>query len=132
MPGLRLDPTEPLWLNRARFSDRVAARLRHGRGLLAGDAAHAWAPVGGHGMNVGILGAHNLAWKLAAVHRGQAGEGLLDTYCHEQRRMAVRYVREMRFNFMELPLPRWATGRSRPRCPAPSPGAASSAGSTCA
>ncbi|WP_198540534.1 FAD-dependent monooxygenase [Streptomyces exfoliatus] len=105
MPGLRLEATEHLWLNRARFSDRVAARLRSGRGLLAGDAAHAWAPVGGHGMNVGVLGAHNLAWKLAAVHRGQAGEELLDTYSDEQRLLAVRYIREMRFNFMELPLP---------------------------
>ncbi|MFF7440301.1 FAD-dependent monooxygenase [Streptomyces sp. NPDC008122] len=105
MPGLRLDTTEPLRLNRARSDDRFAARLRQGRGLLAGDAAHAWAPVGGHGVNVGVLGAHNLAWKLAAVHRGQAGEALLDTYCDEQRRMAVRYVREMRFDFMELPLP---------------------------
>ncbi|MFI6415997.1 FAD-dependent monooxygenase [Streptomyces sp. NPDC050842] len=105
MPGLRLEPTEHLWLNRARFSDRVAARLRSGRGLLAGDAAHAWAPVGGHGMNVGILGAHNLAWKLAAVHHGQASEELLDTYSDEQRLLAVRYIREMRFNFMELPLP---------------------------
>lgn len=105
MPGLRLEATEHLWLNRARFSDRVAARLRSGRGLLAGDAAHAWAPVGGHGMNVGVLGAHNLAWKLAAVHHGQAGEELLDTYSDEQRLLAVRYIREMRFNFMELPLP---------------------------
>lgn len=105
MPGLRLSPTEPPWLNRARFSDRVAARLRCGRGLLAGDAAHAWAPVGGHGMNVGMLGAHNLAWKLAAVHRGQADERLLDTYGTEQRALALRYIREMRFNFMELPLP---------------------------
>ncbi|MGA5068626.1 FAD-dependent monooxygenase [Streptomyces exfoliatus] len=105
MPDLRLGPTVTPWLNRARFSDRVAARLRCGRGLLAGDAAHAWAPVGGHGMNVGILGAHNLAWKLAAVHHGQAGEQLLDTYSDEQRLLAVRYIREMRFNFMELPLP---------------------------
>ncbi|MFB7586148.1 FAD-dependent monooxygenase [Streptomyces sp. NPDC056169] len=105
MPGLRLEATEHLWLNRARFSDRVAARLRSGRGLLAGDAAHAWAPVGGHGMNVGILGAHNLAWKLAAVHHGQAGAELLDTYSDEQRLLALRYIREMRFNFMELPLP---------------------------
>ncbi|MCB8904520.1 MULTISPECIES: FAD-dependent monooxygenase [unclassified Streptomyces] len=105
MPDLRLGPTEIPWLNRARFSDRVAATLRCGRGLLAGDAAHAWAPVGGHGMNVGILGAHNLAWKLAAVHHGQAGEELLDTYSDEQRQLAVRYIREMRFNFMELPLP---------------------------
>ncbi|MEU2510100.1 FAD-dependent monooxygenase [Streptomyces sp. NPDC007863] len=105
MPGLRLAPAPSRWLNRARFSDRVAARLRSGRGLLAGDAAHAWAPVGGHGMNVGILGAHNLAWKLAAVHRGEAGDALLDTYDAEQRLLALRYIREMRFNFMELPLP---------------------------
>ncbi|MEU3609500.1 FAD-dependent monooxygenase [Streptomyces sp. NPDC035033] len=105
MPGLRLSPAPSRWLNRARFSDRVAARLRSGRGLLAGDAAHAWAPVGGHGMNVGVLGAHNLAWKLAAVHRGEAGEALLDTYGAEQRLLARRYIREMRFNFMELPLP---------------------------
>ncbi|MFD5325480.1 FAD-dependent monooxygenase [Streptomyces sp. NPDC127092] len=105
LPRLRLTPTDPPWLNRARFSDRVAARLRCGRGLLAGDAAHAWAPVGGHGMNVGMLGAHNLAWKLAAVHRGEADERLLDTYDTEQRALAVRYIREMRVNFMELPLP---------------------------
>ncbi|MFF0754151.1 FAD-dependent monooxygenase [Streptomyces sp. NPDC004267] len=105
LPRLRLAPTEPAWLNRARFSDRVAARLRCGRGLLAGDAAHAWAPVGGHGMNVGMLGAHNLAWKLAAVHRGEADERLLDTYDTEQRALALRYIREMRLNFMELPLP---------------------------
>ncbi len=105
MPGLRLAPAPSRWLNRARFSDRVAARLRSGRGLLAGDAAHAWAPVGGHGMNVGVLGAHNLAWKLAAVHRGEAGDALLDTYDAEQRLLALRYIREMRFNFMELPLP---------------------------
>ncbi|MEU2549828.1 FAD-dependent monooxygenase [Streptomyces roseolus] len=105
MPGLRLAPAPSRWLNRARFSDRVAARLRSGRGLLAGDAAHAWAPVGGHGMNVGVLGAHNLAWKLAAVHRGEAGDALLDTYDAEQRLFALRYIREMRLNFMELPLP---------------------------
>ncbi|MEU8540446.1 FAD-dependent monooxygenase [Streptomyces sp. NPDC048717] len=105
LPRLRLSPPERPWLNRARFSDRVAARLRHGRGLLAGDAAHAWAPVGGHGMNVGMLGAHNLAWKLAAVHRGEADERILDTYDTEQRALALRYIREMRVNFMELPLP---------------------------
>ncbi|MFF6777217.1 FAD-dependent monooxygenase [Streptomyces sp. NPDC012637] len=105
LPRLQLAPTDPPWLNRARFSDRVAARLRSGRALLAGDAAHAWAPVGGHGMNVGMLGAHNLAWKLAAVHRGEADERLLDTYDTEQRALALRYIREMRVNFMELPLP---------------------------
>ncbi|WP_426362662.1 FAD-dependent monooxygenase [Streptomyces sp. E-08] len=105
IPGLRLDATEPLRPDHDHLGHRLAARFRHGRALLAGDAAHAWAPVGGHGVNVGILGAHNLAWKLAAVHRGHAGEGLLDTYGDEQRRTAVRYVRAMRFDFMEPPLP---------------------------
>jgi 2-polyprenyl-6-methoxyphenol hydroxylase-like FAD-dependent oxidoreductase len=100
-----LTPTEPHWVNRARFADRVAATLRHGRVLLAGDAAHAWAPIGGHGMNVGMRGAHNLAWKLAAVHGGQARDTLLDTYDTEQRAAARAVMAEMRFNVLELPLP---------------------------
>lgn len=106
-PEVRLELTEPVWLSRARFSDRVAATLRRGRGLLAGDAAHAWAPIGGHGMNTGIRGAHNLAWKLAAVHRGEARDVLLDTYCLEQRAAARAVMAEMRFNVLELPLPGW-------------------------
>jgi hypothetical protein len=56
-------------------------------------------------MNAGIRGAHNLAWKLAAVHRGEAQEGLLETYGDEQRGTARAVIREMRFNVLELPLP---------------------------
>ncbi|NMH99979.1 FAD-dependent monooxygenase [Pseudonocardia acidicola] len=105
LPDLQLKLTEPVWLSRARFADRVAARLRSGRVLLAGDAAHSWAPIGGHGMNVGILGAHNLAWKIAAVHRGQADDAVLDSYSAEQRALAFRVIRDMRFNIMEALLP---------------------------
>jgi 2-polyprenyl-6-methoxyphenol hydroxylase-like FAD-dependent oxidoreductase len=105
IPDLRLALTEPLWLSRARFADRVAATLRQGRILLAGDAAHAWAPIGGHGMNVGMIGAHNLAWKLAAVHRGQAVDAVLDTYSIEQRALARSVIRDMRMNIMEMLLP---------------------------
>jgi len=104
-PNLVLEPTEPLWLNRARFSDRLATTLRKGRALLAGDAAHAWAPIGGHGMNAGLRGAHNLAWKLAAVVRGEARDSLLDTYSDEQRATATAVMREMRLNALEIPLP---------------------------
>ncbi|MFC0437010.1 FAD-dependent monooxygenase [Kutzneria buriramensis] len=105
IPGLRLGPTESGWLSRARFSDRIAAEFRRGRVLLAGDAAHAWAPVGGHGMNVGMLGAHNLAWKLAAVHRRQASDALLDSYDVEQRALARAVIRDMRLNITEVLLP---------------------------
>ncbi|MFI9719674.1 FAD-dependent monooxygenase [Streptomyces sp. NPDC052396] len=101
--GIRLVPTVPFWANRARFQDRVAAGLRQGSALLAGDSAHAWAPIGGHGLNTGLRGAHNLGWKLAAVHHGWAPEALLDTYSTEQRRTARQMIREMRRNVLELP-----------------------------
>ncbi|MFI7140618.1 FAD-dependent monooxygenase [Streptomyces massasporeus] len=65
----------------------VADRFRSGRVLLAGDSAHVMPPTGGFGGNMGIQDAHNLAWKLARVLRGQAGPGLLDTY--EQERAPV-------------------------------------------
>jgi hypothetical protein len=52
--------------------------------LLAGDAAHIHAPMGGQGMNVGIQDAMNLGWKLASVVHGSAPEELLDTYERER------------------------------------------------
>ena len=57
-----------------------AERLRAGRVFLAGDAAHVVPPNGGFGGNTGVQDAHNLAWKLAAVVKGDAGPGLLDSY----------------------------------------------------
>ncbi|SCL27370.1 putative polyketide hydroxylase [Micromonospora rhizosphaerae] len=63
----------------------VAERYQEGRIFLAGDAAHVVPPNGGFGGNTGIHDAHNLAWKLAMVVRGAAGEGLLDSYDAERR-----------------------------------------------
>jgi 2-polyprenyl-6-methoxyphenol hydroxylase-like FAD-dependent oxidoreductase len=65
----------------------VAARFRDGRIFLAGDAAHVMPPNGGFGGNTGIQDAHNLAWKLAMVLRGEAAAPLLDTY--EAERLPV-------------------------------------------
>lgn len=64
---------------------RVAEKFRVGRFFLAGDAAHVMPVVAGQGWNSGIRDAVNLGWKLAAVCRGQAGDGLLDTYESERR-----------------------------------------------
>ena len=65
----------------------VAQRFVQGRVILAGDAAHQLPPTGGFGVNTGIQGVHNLAWKLALVRSGAAGPALLDTY--EDERKAV-------------------------------------------
>ena len=55
-----------------------------------GDAAHLFTPLGGFGMNTGIGDVINLGWKLAAVHRGWAGERLLDTFDSERRPIGAR------------------------------------------
>ncbi|MFF2141947.1 FAD-dependent monooxygenase [Kitasatospora sp. NPDC058190] len=72
----------------------VAERFRHGRILLAGDAAHALPIVGGLGMNAGIADVHNLCWKLAGVLRGWAEPGLLESYETERRPVAHRTLRQ--------------------------------------
>ncbi|WP_432139497.1 FAD-dependent oxidoreductase [Streptomyces sp. bgisy154] len=69
-------------------AQRVAERYRSGRVFLAGDSAHEMSPTGAFGSNTGIQDAHNLAWKLAAVLGGWAGEGLLDSYDAERRPVA--------------------------------------------
>lgn len=63
----------------------VASRYQEGRIFLAGDAAHVVPPNGGFGGNTGVQDAHNLAWKLAMVLKGEAGGGLLDSYEQERR-----------------------------------------------
>jgi putative polyketide hydroxylase len=66
----------------------VADRFRSGRVFLAGDAAHVMPPYGGFGGNTGVQDVHNLAWKLAAVGRGDAPDTLLDTYAAERMPLA--------------------------------------------
>jgi 2,4-dichlorophenol 6-monooxygenase len=62
----------------------AAERYSAGRVFCAGDAVHRHPPSNGLGSNTSIQDAYNLAWKLAAVVRGQAGPGLLETYSAER------------------------------------------------
>ena len=71
----------------------LATAYRHGRLLLAGDAAHQNPPWGGHGFNTGVGDAVNLGWKLAAVLQGWAPAGLLDSYEAERRPIAADTIR---------------------------------------
>ncbi|MFD0691987.1 FAD-dependent monooxygenase [Actinomadura fibrosa] len=72
----------------------AAERIQEGRVFLVGDAAHVMPSTGGFGGNVCIQDAHNLAWKLAAVHTGVAGRRLLDTYQAERLPVGQRTMME--------------------------------------
>src|SRR5467141_436897 len=69
---------------------RQAASYRHGRVLLAGDAAHVHPPQGGQGLNTGVQDAVNLGWKLAQVVNKTSPESLLDTYHAERHPVGAR------------------------------------------
>ncbi|MCI1187784.1 FAD-dependent monooxygenase [Hymenobacter sp. DH14] len=76
------------WTDRA----RQASTYRHGRVLLAGDAAHVHAPLGGQGLNLGIGDALNLGWKLAATVHGQGPANLLDSYTTERHPIGAQVL----------------------------------------
>jgi 4,5-epoxidase len=86
--GLRAEFKACDWTSSFTIHRRLAGTYRQDRILLAGDAAHVHSPFSGQGMNTGIGDAENLAWKLAMVINGRAGEGLLDTYEQERRPIA--------------------------------------------
>jgi 3-(3-hydroxy-phenyl)propionate hydroxylase len=79
----------------ARFTDmtRQAVAYRSGRVLVAGDAAHVHAPMGGQGLNIGVQDAVNLGWKLAQVVSGISPVSLLDTYQAERHPVGARVLR---------------------------------------
>jgi hypothetical protein len=76
------------WTDRA----RQATTYRNGRVLLAGDAAHIHAPLGGQGLNLGLGDAMNLGWKLAATVQKKAPEGLLDSYDAERHPIGAQVL----------------------------------------
>jgi 3-(3-hydroxy-phenyl)propionate hydroxylase len=76
------------------FRARLASRFQAGRVFLLGDAAHLTPPFIGQGLAAGLRDADNLAWKIAHVLTGQAGEDLLASYDTERRPHARAMVRK--------------------------------------
>jgi 3-(3-hydroxy-phenyl)propionate hydroxylase len=77
-------PFELEWISIYRFNCRRLDRFVHGRVVFIGDAAHQVSPFGARGANSGIQDAENLAWKLAAVLKGEAGPALIESYERER------------------------------------------------
>ncbi|HEY5026436.1 MAG TPA: FAD-dependent monooxygenase [Acidimicrobiales bacterium] len=82
----------PHWISSFTDMTRQAVAYRSGRALLAGDAAHVHAPMGGQGLNIGVQDAVNLGWKLAQVVNGISPVSLLDTYHAERHPVAARVL----------------------------------------
>ncbi|MEV6490810.1 FAD-dependent monooxygenase [Actinoplanes sp. NPDC051633] len=90
MPELEVEITgTSLWGN----NEMYATHLQSGRVFCAGDAVHRHPPSNGLGSNTSIQDSYNLAWKLAAVLSGRAGDGLLETYSAERAPVAERIVK---------------------------------------
>jgi 3-(3-hydroxy-phenyl)propionate hydroxylase len=66
---------------------RIAEKLRVGRVLLAGDAAHVTNPTNGFGLVSGMLDSQVLSEALGAVIQGHAPEEVLDRYAEDRKRV---------------------------------------------
>jgi 2-polyprenyl-6-methoxyphenol hydroxylase-like FAD-dependent oxidoreductase len=71
-----------VWSSRFHIHHRVASKLRQGRVLIAGDAAHVHSPSGGQGMNTGVQDAVALA---NALHEAMQGDESALTAWEENR-----------------------------------------------
>ena len=86
--GLDARIAELAWSSQVRLQRRVASAFWRGQLYLAGDAAHAYSPATGQGMNAGIQDAANLGWKLAFAPVRPGDRRLLDSYDWERRPVA--------------------------------------------
>jgi len=85
-----------------RMHQRCAERMRVGRVLLAGDAAHITNPTGGLGLTCGLYDAYVLYEALAAVMRGALGEEALDRYAEQRRRAFLEHASPEASNFKHM------------------------------
>lgn len=83
---------ELLGANTWTVNNMYATHMQKGRTFIMGDAAHRHPPSNGLGSNTSIQDGFNLAWKLAAVIKGEAGPGLLDSYSVERAPIAKQIV----------------------------------------
>lgn len=73
-------------------NNMYATETSKGRVFCMGDAIHRHPPSNGLGSNTSIQDAFNLAWKMAMVLKGEAGERLLDSYSTERAPVARQIV----------------------------------------
>lgn len=73
-------------------NQQYATEYSRGRVLCGGDATHRHPPSSGLGLNTCVQDGHNLAWKLAYVLQGRAGQELLESYSAERAPVGKQIV----------------------------------------
>jgi FAD binding domain len=110
---LDLEISHVNWFSVYKVHTRAVNKFSVGRCFVAGDAAHIHSPAGGQGMNTGIQDVYNLAWKMAFVIKGFAGEQLLETYNEERLPNAQRLLATTDRAFNVLAGSNWLFGLVR-------------------
>lgn len=72
--------------------NRCVDKMRTGRILLAGDAAHVCNPFGGYGCMTAVLDVGGLAECLVGIYENKADEDILDKYAEIRREKFVNFV----------------------------------------
>ena len=85
---IKIDSTSVWYVNQAH-----APIYSSGRVFCGGDAVHRHPPSSGLGSNTCMQDAFNLAWKLAYVVKGHAGEELLESYTVERAPVGAQIVK---------------------------------------
>jgi 3-(3-hydroxy-phenyl)propionate hydroxylase len=83
---------ELVWVGPYAYKSQCLHRASPRPCVSCGDTAKVVSPFGARGGDAGIADADNLAWKLAAVVRGQAPAVLLNSYHQERLQAAQRNV----------------------------------------
>ncbi|KAL9046642.1 MAG: hypothetical protein Q9214_000569 [Letrouitia sp. 1 TL-2023] len=107
----KMEITRVSWISRYRVSQGIVDRFTDPghHVFLLGDACHTQSPKAGQGMNLGMMDAFNLTWKLALVLKGLAKPEILKTYDSERRHLANQFI-EFDIKFAHIYLQKEALG----------------------
>lgn len=81
------------WVSQYRIRQRCINSFHDGsRVFLMGDACHTQSPKAAQGLNISMMDAYNLTWKLALVLQGALQPQVLDTYNTERLQIAQELI----------------------------------------
>ena len=77
------------WISQYRVKQRIVRDFfDHSRVFVMGDACHTHSPKAAQGLNISMMDAYNLTWKLALVLQGKMQQKVLQTYNTERKKIA--------------------------------------------